>query len=246
MGVAGGGNKHAAGAVFVFHVRGDIILYLDVVPLSETHMALDSLGHTHNPLPQIQLVGALVQKNAAAFAGPGSAPVAGIVIALRTIPGGNNPDCPADLTIFPGVNQFTHLAVYMIGALVKHHAKDNFRMLFGFFVHLADLFGIDACRLLAHHMKAPLHAFNGIFGMIIMRHADVAGIDQAGVQHFDRIIKIGDVPGEVFLRPCNTVGVDVGYSNELNIGALSRKYIAGMAGTHVSDPDDAKSYFLFH
>ena len=123
-------------------------------------------------------MGALVQQNAAAFTGPGGAPVTGIVIALGTVPVGDNPDGPADSSVLAGVHQLPHFAVYVVGTLVKHHAENHFRMLFGFLVHLPDLFGIDAGRLLAHDVKAAFHAFNGVFGMVIMGNTDMAGIDE--------------------------------------------------------------------
>ena len=38
VGIAGGGHKHARGAVGIFHVGGYVVLHLNVVPLAKAHL----------------------------------------------------------------------------------------------------------------------------------------------------------------------------------------------------------------
>ena len=59
-GVAGGGDEHAGGAVGELQVGGDVILHLDVVPLTLLAEGLHRFGQAANPLEEVQLVGALV------------------------------------------------------------------------------------------------------------------------------------------------------------------------------------------
>ena len=66
---AGGGDEHAGGTVGVFHIGRYIIFHFDVVPLAELHMGADLHGHAADPLPQVQLMGALVEQHATTFTG---------------------------------------------------------------------------------------------------------------------------------------------------------------------------------
>ena len=116
-----------------------------------------------------------------------------------------------------------------------------------FLVHLADLAGIDAGRLFAHDMDAPLHAFHGIAGMIIVGDGDDAGIDQAAVEHGDRIIKVCQIGREVFLCPCNAGRVDIRNGDEFNIRNPVFLHKALCVGrTLIADADDAETNFFSH
>ena len=119
-------------------------------------------------------------------------------------------------------------------------------MLLGFLVHLADLLGIHTGRLFHHHMNAPFHAFHGIAGMIVVRYADHACIDKAGVQHGFRIVEAYEILGKIFLRPLETVRIDVGHCHQLEVRTFAGHQIAGVPAAHVANADNAKTDRFTH
>ena len=109
------------------------------MPFAVVEMAFDLYRQTAYPLPQIQLVGALVQKNSSALTRPGCTPVSRIIVCLRAVPVGDYPVGAADLSVNAGLHKLTHFAIYAVGTLIEHHAENCVRVLFGFFVHAADV-----------------------------------------------------------------------------------------------------------
>ena len=198
VGIAGAGDKYAGCTVGVFHISGNIVLYFNVVPLAVVQMRGDVDGHAADPLPQIQLMGALVQQNTAAFSCPGSTPITGIVIRLAAIPVGDQPVGAANASVFSGVYKFTHFAVDAVGSLVEHQTKYDLRVLGCFFVHFTDLLGIDTGRFFHHDMNAAFHTFDGEGGVVIVRRANKAGVNKSAVQHSDGIFEANDPLVKIF------------------------------------------------
>ena len=60
MRISGGCDKHTGRSVCIFHVCGNIIFYLNLVPLTKMHKRTYLYRHSANPLPQIQLMRTLV------------------------------------------------------------------------------------------------------------------------------------------------------------------------------------------
>ena len=85
-------DKHGATAVLVFHKRSHVIFDLDIMKPADVTEGVDPAGHAEKPLKQVQLVGTLVHKHAAAFARPSRPPTSGCVIGIRAEPGGDNPN----------------------------------------------------------------------------------------------------------------------------------------------------------
>ena len=133
-------------------------------------MCLNLYGHAADPLPQIQIVRALIQKDATAFSTPGCTPSTRIIIRLRTIPVCNNPVRTPDRAIFAALHKLTHLSINVVCSLIEHHAKNHIGFLCTA-IHLTNLLCIHARRLLNHYMETLFHRSNRIFRMVIMRNS---------------------------------------------------------------------------
>src|SRR5438034_306726 len=73
---AGGGDENAGGAIGPFEVSGDVVLDFDVMEAAELAKAAHPRRHSAEPDEQVDIVRALVEQDAAAFAAPGRAPAA--------------------------------------------------------------------------------------------------------------------------------------------------------------------------
>ena len=74
--------------------------------------------HAAQPLQQIQLVRTLVQQHAATFSVPGRLPARRIIIALITIPVGDDPVDTSQLPKFAALDHFVKFSVYTVGSLI--------------------------------------------------------------------------------------------------------------------------------
>ena len=123
--IGGGGDKYAGCAIGEFQICRHIILHLDIVPFSVMAEGAYPGGHSADPLQQIQIVRALIQKNAAAFSVPGGSPAAGVVVSLAAVPVRNQPAHALHFAVFPALDNLVHFSVNAVGALVEHHAEDK-------------------------------------------------------------------------------------------------------------------------
>ena len=147
-------NEYARRAVVVSKERRYFVLYLDVVPLAVLTETTHRLGHFADyPLYEVDLVRALIDENAATFPAPSCAPVAAIVIDLRTVPVGNNPVYSLQFPDTARLHDFAHFTVYAVGTLVEHHRKSCV-LLHGKFVHFTHLLGVNARGLVANYVYA--------------------------------------------------------------------------------------------
>ena len=110
-GISCGSDKYSSGTIGILQIGGHIVFYLDIMPLANVTKSVYLAGQSTNPLQQIQLMGALVQQNTAAFTCPSSTPCTGIIINLGTIPVSNNPVYTLDCSQFATVYQFMHFAI---------------------------------------------------------------------------------------------------------------------------------------
>ena len=209
------------------------------MPLAELHVGLHLDRQAADPLPQVQLVGALVQKHAAALAGPGGAPAALIEIALGTVPVRDDPVGAADAAVLAGLHQLPHLAVDAVGALVEHQAEHHLRVLVRHLIHLPHLLGVYAGGLFHHHVDGALHALDGQPGVVVVGHGDDARVHEAAVQHGFGAVKEGHVLPQAFRRPLPAGGIDIRHCLQFKIGALAVHHRTGVAAAHVADADDA-------
>ena len=173
-------------------------------------------GHTANPLPQVKVVGALVQKNAAAFTVPSGTPCTGIVVVLTAIPIGNNPVGTFDLTQSAAFYQFFHFAIHGSGALVKHNTE-FFVAFCGNFVHFTNGFGVNPCGFFTHHMITGLQAFNNQPGMVVVRGGNQNSVANVSGKQF---VGGGEALyfGMFFTHPVQTSGIDVASGNKFHFG----------------------------
>src|SRR5690606_13352975 len=89
--VVGRGHEVAGDALAEVDERVDLVLGGDVALEAEGELREDLLRGAGEPLPQVQLVGSLVDEHAAALAAPGRAPLGLVVVALRAPPRGDDP-----------------------------------------------------------------------------------------------------------------------------------------------------------
>ena len=241
--VGGGGHEHAGRAVGILDVRGHVVLNLDVVPLALLAERAHLGGHAADPLPQVEVVRALVQQNAAAFAFPRRAPRAGIVVALGAEPVGDDPVGAADRAHFTAGNDFLHLAVHAVGALVEHDGE----CLVGLrrhLVHLPHGLGIHARGLLADHVQIVRQRGNHQRRMQIVGRGHQHRVHQSALHQLLRVVKARHA-GQVLLRPQKPRRVDVRHRRQRHLRHIARHQAERVARAHVAHADDAQSH-LFH
>ena len=247
MRISGGGDEHAGMPVLIFHIGGHIVLHLDVLPLPVMHEGLHLFREPQDPLPEIQLMRALVQQHAAALAAPGGPPVPAVIIVLAAVPVGDEPVGPADPPVPAALDQLPHLPVHAVGPLIEHHREHGFGMLFRLRVHFPNLLRIDSGRLFAQHMNPPPEALDDIFRMVVVGNRDHAGVQQPAVQHGQGVVKISDVRRHVFPGPGDPVRIDVRDGNKLNVrNPVFPGQTAGIGGALIADADNTETDFFSH
>ncbi len=205
--VTGGCDEHPCRAVGVFGINGDIIFHFDIVPLAFMAKCLDFGRHAANPLPEVQIVRTLVEQNPAAFANPGCAPAAGIVIGLGAVPVSDNPVDAADFAEFPALNHFAQFAVKAVGALVVHN-RVHFITFRGKLIGLPDIFCENPGGFFRQRMQAFVQRVHGIDRMEIMGCRDNDRVTGAGIHQFLRRIEAKYLRQRVFHR-LKALGVDI-------------------------------------
>ena len=134
---------------------------------------------------------ALIEEHAAAFAGPRGAPTAEFIVRLGAEPIRDDPVDAADRAEFAVVDEFAHLSVIGIGALIEHGGEDLFRIL----VRGDEAFAVgflDGNRFLHEHMQAVLQGIDADGGVIVVRRGDEHGIDSART---DQLVAAGEAFG---------------------------------------------------
>ena len=231
-GFAGGGDEHARGAVGEFHVRGDVVFDLDFVVFAETAMGADAHGHAENPLEKIEVMRALVEKDAAALAGPGGAPAAGGVVGLGAKPVGDDPIYTADLAEFAGADEIADFLVIRVGALVEHRRED----LFFIFMRGEEAFAVgfvDRDRLLDHDVQTGLEGVDAERGVLVMRRGDDDGVDETGIDHL-----LGGGEGRDLRELRAPSGVGFSDGGESEAWNFAGEDAVGVGGAHVAHADD--------
>ena len=216
------------------------------MPQPVGELGLHRHGHAADPLPEVELMRTLVEQDAAALARPGGAPVAGIVVGLRAIPVGDDPVGAADAAVITALHQLAHLAIDAVCALVEHHAEDDLRVLRRFLIHLAYLPCVHPGRFFHHHMDTAAQAVNRIFRVIVVRHADHAGVDPAAVQQRLGAVIAQNRHRQIFARPLQPGRLHVGHRRQFKIRAFPFRHMLCMCRTHVADTDDTESDLSVH
>ena len=186
------------------------------------HMCLNAHGHSADPLPQVQIVRALVQKNASAFSTPGRAPGSGIIICLRAVPVGNDPIRTPNAAVRTALYQLAHFPINVIRPLIKHHAE-NYVGFSGTLIHLPDLLRIYARRLFHHHVKSLFHGRNCKSRVVVMRDRHKHRVYNFMRRVFNQRIAalISNGVRQMLLCPLQALGVEVGHGRNRDLGAFS-------------------------
>ena len=235
--VARGGDKGTGRAVGIFGVDGHVVFHFDIMPLALMAEGAYLARHAAKPLPQIQLVGALVEHDAAAFARPRGAPCAGIVVLLGTEPVRNDPAHAFHFAVAAVLHQLAYLAENAVCALVEHDCVCLVAVLCDL-DQLVDLLCIDARGLFAHHMDAVLQRLDADRRMEIVGRGDdhrvhVAGSDQRGG------VVVAMQSRAFCLCRLQTGGINVCNGGNVDFGQLTLQEVVKMRAAHVADADDA-------
>ena len=130
------------------------------------------------PLHDIQIVQALVQQHAAAFALPGRPPAAAGIIGLGAKPIGHDPAHAHDLAQFAALDQLLDFQIPRLGAQLKHAGEDQLGILFA-----ARQSAVRRRLCARRSVFRPSHARllqrgDAEGGMLIMRRGDDHRIDR--------------------------------------------------------------------
>ena len=132
---------------------------------SELRSRADLARHAEEPLHQVKLMGTLVQENAAALSAPARTPVAGIIIALRPEPVGDDPVHAHDLSELAGINHLLDLLMRGNRSLIEHCGLFELRILLRLRDHALRLRLVDGNRFFHDDMLALPHCKNRKIGM---------------------------------------------------------------------------------
>ncbi len=150
------------------------------MPLSVGKLCRNLNRHSAYPLPQIELVRALIEQHSAALPRPRRAPCARIVVCLRSVPIRDKPARAAYLPVAPAAHKLFHFPVNMVGALVEHHSEYHSGSRRRF-VHLSHLLRVNSRRLFHHNMDMSLKALFCVPGVVVMRHSHKRRVYQSGI-----------------------------------------------------------------
>ena len=194
--------------------------------------------HSKNPLEEIEIMRALVEKHAAPLATPGRAPAAGRVIRLGAEPIGDDPVDPADRAEFAAVNHFANFDVIRVSALVKHLGEHD--RLPGMPGNKPLAIGlVDPERFFGEHMETGSERRQPDGGMCVVRRGDDNGVHRAGLEEF---LVCGEArPILEFLQPCWIQITDRAEHAPVDFVGQN---VAGMAPAHVAQPHNPESNLI--
>ena len=187
-------------------------------------------------------VNALVHRGAAAVEFPRAAPVTAVVVALASVPGGNDPGDTADVAEDTGFNVALQGLAHRALALVEHNAEDQ-AALFGGFVHFPNGAGENTGGLFGKNVNALGKCLLCDNRVEIVGGGDDDGVDDTACDHF---VHIGeeDKIFLLFLGPGQSVFLQVANRNQLGVFDFAIGKAANVAAAHVTYADDTNAYFI--
>ena len=235
------GNEHARGAVGVFQVSRNLVLNGDVMVFSETTKPPYPGRHSEQPCHQIELVGALVQKHAAALAVPRRPPLAAGIVGLRPKPRGADPVDSGQLAKLSLDQKLSELAVCGPRSLVEHGRKDLLPVAVGGEKSLA-IGLVNRDRFLDKHVQPCLKRRNPLRGVLIVWSADQYSVRRVGLEKFVEILKLPDARCGVEYPSSLLIGVaDRG---KLAAADFPRKNELRISGPHGTGTDNSQTHVL--
>ena len=163
--------------------------------------------HAAKPLQHVEIVQALIQQHAAAFALPGRAPTAAGVIGFGAIPIGDDPTQPHDVAEFAALDQLLDFQITRLGTQLEH-AGENQLLVFLMRRNQSLRIGfVRGNRLFDHDMQPALQRRDAQAGVLIMRRGNQHGIHFAGMNqllavviNFQRLVLFQLVPARCCKR----------------------------------------------
>ena len=240
-GLAAGGDERTSGAVRKFHVAGDVILDFDVVPFADADVAADAAGHAGDPLHGVELVQALVEQHAAAFAFPRGAPAAALEIDLGAKPVGHNPEHTYEVAQFAALHDLANLLITRFDAELEHTGEHLVRMCVGLGDEPLGIRLVCGDRFFHHDVEAGLKRGDAKRGVLIMWCSDEQRVDLSAGNHLLAATENFDALFAVLLE---FVWGGAANGDEFTASDLAVEQVVGMEATHVAHADDANAYFV--
>ena len=231
-------DQMADHAAWMLEIRRHLVLDLDIVVFADMRMTGYQVRQPEQPLVHIERMRALIGQNAAAFAGPSSAPAPAVVIRLGTEPFGMNPRRPRQPAKRAACQQFLQLGVAGQRPFLEHDGELQLRiLLLGGLVgvdHLPRGVDMDRDRLLAHDVDASLKRFHRDARMIVMRHRDDHQLQPRLLQQLDGIVIRGR--SVRLCRGIRLLPVDIANADQLRVVHFAQ--ILDMMPTDAADSDE--------
>ncbi len=178
--LAGRCDKNAGGAILEIEESGDIVLNVDGVITSEPAESPHARGHAEEPLEEIEIMGTLIEQDAAAFAGPGGPPSPAGIVGGGAKPISDDPIDAPDFAQFARLDERADFPVKRVRPLIEHGGKDLAAApLVGGDEFFAILL-VDGNRFLNQHMQAVFERVDSNGGMGEMGSGDEHGVHLAG------------------------------------------------------------------
>jgi hypothetical protein len=219
------------------------VMNVPVAPFGYSMYAVTSAHarrHPAKPLEGVEVVEALVEEDAAAFAFPGRAPAAAGVIGFGAEPIGDDPAHAGDVPEVAVLDEFLNLLITGFATHLEHAGKNEFFAL-GFFVRGDQALGVGFVRgnrFLDHDVEAMLNGGDAEGGVLIMRRGDEDGIKGAGADEFIGVAV--NFEGEIFFE---FVGRGAADGNEFAAVDFAGAQVFGVMFADVAHADDAQTDF---
>lgn len=240
---AGGGDEVADGGgrvgrgLRVFEDGGDFVFDFDGVVFAGKADGGDAGGReVGDPVEEVEVVGALVDEDAAAFAFPGGAPFTGGVVGVGAEPVGDGPGDAGDGAELAVAEEVADFLIERVGALVEHEGELEVgmfgapgvdEMLGGGEVGGEGFFGED--------VEVVFEGGERVGDVGGMGAAEDDGVAEIGGEEFLGAREDGD-GGEFGAEGVEAGGVDVGDGGEAGIGEGGE--VVGVEGADVAEADD--------
>ena len=238
--VVGRGDEDARAVTPVVEHGGDVVVHGDVVREAEGRLGVDAPGRPAEPLPQVDLVGRLIDEDAAPLASPRAPQGRAVEVPLEPEPVGDHPGAAAQVADLAVRDDLLQPGEERVGALVEHGAHDHGRGLLGHLEHPAHLFGVDAERLLHQHVQSARHRRHRDLRVGVVGDRRDDGVHGAALHHRDGVGEVGHVT-EALLRGRFGLRAAAAEGAEGHVRHLPGPDEPGVEGPLATSPDDAQA-----
>ena len=237
-------DEDSSRSVRILRINLRLVLHLDVMIFCPVAVSQHAARHAGDPLPEIEIVGALIHQHTAAFPFPGRAPRSGIIVELRPVPVRDRPLKAHELSERSRLHLPAELGIQRIGSLIIHDAEHDAAPL-RLPVLLLHAQYIDALRLLRQNMNSPVKCLLRDDRMKRVRRGDQNGIHRPGIQHLP-VILVDHYARQMFLCPVPALLPDVTDRGKLHAFDKPLRNVFRVRRAHAADSDDSHSNLVHY